>query len=65
MIKTPKGIDKRDFRKFKQKALNYNVYNRKVWKLPARSSLTKLIIDTDKNKSRILKSCYNDLGYKG
>jgi len=30
IIKTPKGINKRDFWKFKQEALNYNVYSKKV-----------------------------------
>ncbi len=64
-IKISKAMDRRDFRKFKQEALNYDVHNGKVWRLLARGSLTKLIIDTNKNKSRIFKSCYNDLGYKG
>ena len=50
-IKISKAIDKRDFRKFKQEALNYDVYNGKVWRLLARGSLTKLIIDIDKDKS--------------
>ena len=30
IMKTPKGIDKKDFRKFKRKALNYGIYNGKV-----------------------------------
>lgn len=29
-IKTPKRMDKRDFRKFKWEALNYNVHSEKV-----------------------------------
>ena len=57
-------MNKKDFRKFKWEALNYDVYNEKVWKLLARGSLTKLVIDINKNKNRILKSCYNNLGHK-
>lgn len=30
MMKIPKGINKKNFRKFKQKALNYDIHNRKV-----------------------------------
>ena len=29
-MKTPKAMDKRDFWKFKQEALNYDIYSRKV-----------------------------------
>ena len=50
-MKTPKAMDRRDFRKFKREALNYDVHNGKVWKLPARGSLTKLVINIDKDKS--------------
>ena len=64
-MKTPKAMDRRDFRKFKREALNYGVHSGKVWRLPARGSPTKLVIDTDKDKSRILKSCHDDLGHKG
>ena len=64
-MKIPKGMDRKNFRKFKWKALNYDIHSEKVWRLSARSSLTKLIIDTDKDKSRILKGCHDNLGHKG
>ena len=50
-MKISKEINKRNFWKFKREALNYDVYNEKVWKLFARNSLTKLIININKNKS--------------
>ena len=65
IMKISKEINKRNFWKFKREALNYDVYNEKVWKLFARNSLTKLIININKNKSWILKSYYNNLSYKG
>ena len=64
IMKIPKGIDRKNFRKFKWKALNYNVYNGKIWKLLARDSLMKFIININKNKSRIFKNYHDNLGYK-
>ena len=64
IMKIPKGINKRNFWKFKWETLNYDVYNGKVWKLLARSSLIKFVININKDKSQIFKSYYNNLGHK-
>jgi hypothetical protein len=64
-LKTPKGMDRKTFRAFKKEALSFGVHGRKIWKLPMKGAPIRLVIDTDRNKARILRSCHNDSGHKG
>ena len=55
-MKTPRGIDRKEFRMLKREALSYGVHSGRIWKLPVKGSPTKLVIDTEKEKARTLQS---------
>jgi hypothetical protein len=64
-LKTPKSMDLKAFRVFKKEALLYGVHNQRVWRLPSKGAPIKLVIDTDKDKACILRSCHDSSGHKG
>jgi len=59
-IKDPKA-----FYYFKKKALYYIIINRQLYRQGGKGQLIQLVIDSLKEKRKVINSYYNKLGYKG
>jgi chitinase len=66
MVERPLEIkDLKAFYYFKKKALYYTIINRQLYKQGGKGQPMQLVIDSLKERRKVISSYYNKLGYKG
>jgi hypothetical protein len=64
-LRRPPDIDKKEYRNFKRKALQYTVRNHQLWKRANKNLPMRLVVDDEAKKAEVLKAMHDDLGHKG
>ncbi len=64
-LKRPKDIIRKDFYKFKNKAISYSVIKKGLYKKGSKNMPMRLIINFKEKRKKVINSCYKELGHKG
>ncbi len=64
-LKRLKNIIKKDFYKFKNKAISYLVIKKGLYKKDSKNMLMRLIINFKEKRKKVINNCYKELRHKG
>ncbi len=64
-LKRLKNIIRKDFYKFKNKAIGYSVIKKELYKKSSKNMLMQLIVDFKEKRKKVISNCYKELGHKG
>jgi hypothetical protein len=64
-LKKPVGMSRGDYAKLRKEAANYSIRDRHLWRNRDKVHISRKLIDTEEDKSRILKELHDDCGHTG
>ena len=64
-LQKPAGMNSKEYRNFKKKALHYTVLNHQLWKKRNKNLPMRLVVDAEGKKAEILRATHDELGHKG
>ena len=64
-LKKPVGLSVKDFRKFKNKALQFQVQDRTLFRRARKNTPQTRVVDSKEERALILRRLYNETGHKG
>jgi hypothetical protein len=64
-LSKPTGMDRKQFYRFKNKALQYTVIDRDLYRLGKKGIPMRLVIDGPEDRREVIRSCHEESGHKG
>ena len=64
-LRRPEGLSRTEFRAFKQKASQFSVMDRRLWKNATKAFPPRMVIDSDSRRAEIMHELHDLTGHRG
>ena len=64
-LKRPEDMTRKDFYRFKNKAMGYSVVEEGLYKKGSKNMPMRLVVDSGEERRKVISGCHEELGHKG